>query len=745
MVSGIGVASVLGLLILCEYPTVLLGARSFVARDYLLFGLPLANFAKVCIWQGIFPHWNPLNDCGIPFFAQWNTMLLYPASAIYYLLPLPWGLNVFLLCHQGLAGLGMWLLLRDRNLGGPAAGLGAFSYAFNGLASSFLSWPNIIAGYALLPWIVFYVTRALRSPGASCTLAILLSASQLFCGAPEVTAFTWLIVLVFALYERPLSGGPAPFPKLVLIIALALGMAAVQLLPFMRFAELSDRSGDFRGDPSPVPILGFLNLIFPSFHMVAAPSGVLFQPGQRWINSYSLPALTGFFGFVWLFGRKSRITKALMVFGGASMLMSFGDRCFLFPFLRLFLPFLGKLNFLAKFTIPMIFAAAFVAAHGFQKFDRVIVRRPALARGLLGLPAALYLGLLGAATALAYLKPIAPGEWPRLVTESAARLVLLWVLVAALFQFGFALTKQNIPLGVILIAAGVFADFKFIMPEQNPSVPTAEFNLRAAPKWPLHESDRAMLTETAAGKFLHASDPDYVSWMSKARLGEFCNCNLLDGAAKVGGFFSLYPNSYVKLMGIVNSIAPAKCPGLLDLFGVSRITEADDLTQWVSRPVRLALVSGGQAPAFQADFAAMSQMSRAEFDPLQVVFLNPADGQSIPSDKSDIRVLETKVYPNRVEFRASVKHPGLILLRNTYYPAWRATVDGEPAMVDRANVTFQALSVQKSGDVNVVVEFIDDWFKWGAAVSLVSLILLIVTRQFLRNLRIREEAAPVGQ
>ena len=40
--------------------------------------------------QGQIPLWNPYNNCGLAYLAQWNTMALYPGSQFCVLLPMPW-------------------------------------------------------------------------------------------------------------------------------------------------------------------------------------------------------------------------------------------------------------------------------------------------------------------------------------------------------------------------------------------------------------------------------------------------------------------------------------------------------------------------------------------------------------------------------------------------------------------------------------------------------------------------------
>ena len=115
-------AGVLALLILAAFWDVLLNLSSFVYRDFGLFGYPLAHYLRESFWRGEVPLWNPLNNCGLPFLAQWNTLACYPGSLIYLVLPLPWSLNLFCLLHLFLAGVAMFFL--------------AFRWLGNGLAAS---------------------------------------------------------------------------------------------------------------------------------------------------------------------------------------------------------------------------------------------------------------------------------------------------------------------------------------------------------------------------------------------------------------------------------------------------------------------------------------------------------------------------------------------------------------------------------------------------------------------------------
>ena len=106
------VALLLGLFLCITFPGIVFGSHTFVYRDDGLFGYPLAYYFRHCFWHGQLPLWNPYNNCGIPFLAQWNTIVLYPFSLLYLLGPMPWSMNYFLLGHFFLAGIGMYFLAR---------------------------------------------------------------------------------------------------------------------------------------------------------------------------------------------------------------------------------------------------------------------------------------------------------------------------------------------------------------------------------------------------------------------------------------------------------------------------------------------------------------------------------------------------------------------------------------------------------------------------------------------------------
>src|SRR5437867_6237115 len=177
---------ILGACIFAGYPEVILGVRTFFFRDFGFFGYPLAFHHRESIWHGEIPLWNPLNNCGLPFLAQWNSMVLYPGSLFCLVFPLSWALGVFCLLHQFLAGLGMYFLAHNwtgHRLGAAVAGM---VFAFTGLTLNCLMWPNNIAALGWMPWVVLLVQQSLLSGARKLLSAIAVSALPMLAGAPEI-------------------------------------------------------------------------------------------------------------------------------------------------------------------------------------------------------------------------------------------------------------------------------------------------------------------------------------------------------------------------------------------------------------------------------------------------------------------------------------------------------------------------------------------------------------------------------
>jgi hypothetical protein len=117
--------------------------------------------------------------------------------------------------------------------------------------------------------------------------------------------------------------------------------------------------------------------------------------------------------------------------------------------------------------------------------------------------------------------------------------------------------------------------------------------------------------------------------------------------------------------------------------------------------------------------AAFETLAQPGFDPSAeaIVLAAPAGlGPCGPAGEGRT-VLEGS---DRVRLEVDARRPALVVLADTWDPGWRATVDGRPAEVLRANVTFRAVVVP-AGHHLVEMVYRPPAASVGLAVSLASL------------------------
>jgi hypothetical protein len=119
------------------------------------------------------------------------------------------------------------------------------------------------------------------------------------------------------------------------------------------------------------------------------------------------------------------------------------------------------------------------------------------------------------------------------------------------------------------------------------------------------------------------------------------------------------------------------------------------------------------------------------FDPSSRLILSPeAVDPRIPEQdarsrkRNDVKVKEYT--SNRVALETEISSPAYLSIAESYFPGWRAWVDGEEAKVIRANYAYQAVALPEPGRHRVVLKFLPAEFRIGLWVSLVTVALALV-------------------
>jgi hypothetical protein len=753
----------LALLVFAAFPQVLLGLQTFVVRDYGFFAYPLAHFQRECFWRGELPFWDPLNNCGVPFLAQWNTMPLYLPALIYLLLPLTWALSFFCLLHLWFAGLGMFFLAHRWSGNYFAAAFAGVAFAFNGFTLNLLMWPSQMATFAWMPWVVLAVELAWRDGGRKIFPAAFAGAMQMLAGGPEIIFMTWTILLAlwvqqFVIGGRDTSSSPrgALLWRFPLIVMLVIALSAAQLLPFLDLVAHSQREAGYADLRWSMPGWGWANFLVPMAFGGTWNAGVFFQYGQSWTSSYYLGI-----GTLWLallafwVGRdsvefKSKI-QLLGIIATVGLVLALGENTPVLPAIRKLIPQLSFITYPIKYVLLVVFLAPLLAAFALARFPSLASTKGGEGRGEeaddLRSP---YLGGAGEKILLRRLniqtaRLLAVGL--TLLTLIAGILFWAWrfpfpsdnvhtTFLNGLSRGGFliltgglllVLARKNQPrfhwIAPLLLILVAWLDVLTHEPTQNPTVqpwiyqPGLSRTKLALQPQPELGGSRIMLSPMAANGFVHfASGNPQDNFLAK-RVGYCADVNTLDAVPKVDGFFSLTPRESDDVLALFYRTTNASFPRLEDFMGVSQITAPGEMLQWQPRSSFLPLVTAGQNPVFIDETNMESALTSADFDGGKIVFL-PASSRPLvtATNQTSAKILVSRFGTQSVDVEADAAEPSLVVVAQTYYHNWHAYVDNQPAALLRANHAFQAVQIP-NGTHKIHLAYEDRAFRIGAVIS----------------------------
>ncbi|HTV41166.1 MAG TPA: YfhO family protein [Candidatus Sulfotelmatobacter sp.] len=716
-------ALLLALLVVASFPQVISGAQTFIARDYGFFAYPLAYFQKQCFWHGQIPLWDPYNNCGIPFLAQWNTMPLYPPSLIYLLLPLTWSLSFFCLLHLWFGGVGMYFLARRWTANDFAAAFAGTAFSFSGMTLNLLMWPSHTATWSWMPWVVLAVETAWREGGRRMAIAAIAGAFQMLAGGPEIIFFTWLVLL--ALWIEQIATNEFPrraFWRFPVIVALVAMMAAAQLLPFLDLTAHSQRQAGYADLRWSMPGHGWANFLVPMAFGGVRGEGIFFQNGQAWTSSYYLGIATLWLALLAIWKCRNRRVWLLTAVAMVGVICALGENTPIFPAVRKLVPQLSFITYPVKYLLLVTFVAPLLAA-----FSLARLREQKREIGIVG---AVLLILMAAIIIW-----VSRSSFPNVNAHAAllngfsrlAFLVLTGIVFLCLARDTDGRILKLAPLALICVA---WLDVLSHEPVQNPTVQPGVYKPNLAREQlamnpqPELGGPRAMVSPKAFLQFIQLalSSPEK-NYLAK-RLGYCADCNLLDGAPKVDGFFSLAPHENDSLISMIYG-ATNDFPRLDDFMGVSQITAPDEIYHWLPRTTFLPLVTAGQKPTVMSDWNALTLMKDPKFDGSKMVFLGQEDTPFVTITNGALaQVLSSKFGLQNVKIEVDAPVPSVVVVAQTYYHDWHSSVDGRDVPLLRANYAFQAVQVPQ-GRHEVVLRYIDQAFEVGVAISIIAWIVCL--------------------
>ena len=380
------------------FPCLILG-EAYFANDLAYQFVPFRQFLRDQLFHGHFPLWNPYLFGGQPFFANPNSMMCYPLTYLTLLFPVAYGVGVFLFIHMFLAASGMHFWLRSLKLSENACRMGSLAFALSGVVWWETIHLQILAAYALFPWLMGAMERWMKEWKAGWAFAVGLAFALVFCcGGFQSTTCVFYTALCYFLarltlwkdfQNLPSGSTPSSLPWKKIIVTLLITLwgglpLLAQLVPGEEFSRLSNRRDptqtydNFNGTFCMQPHTTY-EFLFPTLGL---PQGQTIEEAIQSIDSknYYSNDFLGDFGYIgiwaplfffWAFRRKEKKFLAfLAVMGVLSILTAWGRYVPLHRILCILLPGVDLSRAPFRFVQTYVLFGCALLAYGWQTLER---------------------------------------------------------------------------------------------------------------------------------------------------------------------------------------------------------------------------------------------------------------------------------------------------------------------------------------------------------------------------------------
>jgi hypothetical protein len=715
-------------------PTLLVWVCPFIMLSPVLFtgkaiywGTPLLQFIPwwTQAWHtlqiGELPLWNPLLGMGAPLLANYQSALLYPPTWIYFGLAALGGVPAMALGMGWLVALNLawagWGMVRlTRTLGWPEGSQAVSGLAF-GLSgylvarSHFLS---INAAVAWLPWIMLAVYQLVKEPRDKGTLIklTLFVGMQLLAGHAQTTWYSLLLAFIWLVYwswqegrwQRVWQAGR----RFLLAGGWAAALTAPQLLPTAEYLLQSQRAAEFTAEYGMTYSFWpwhFLNLLSP-FIFGSPAHGDYWGYGAYWEDAIYFGLLGLMLAIAALIRRgktnsEKKLVWFLTIIIMVSSLFGLGSNTPIFPWISGHIPTFDMFQAPARFLIWAQFGLALLAGMGVLGWHRPLKR-------------ALYWSRLGTMGAFAITVGAGAGWWSlrsgvidlgniKTTFISAFALLGLWGLGVGVLNLLAPQDESPQPKRWWLWAVSLWlaADLLVAGWGLNPGTNRQDYREMAG----IHASELVQKSRfhisladeqtLKFNRFFFFDTFEIPEGVMAVRDNLLPDTNILDDVSVTSNFDPILPARFVHLMEMVDEQPLETRDDVLCRMGVDKVIEVDDSEPFKTyeRPLPVnyghirwagcALSVPDEEKALEALLSGHMINNMVVVEGLETVQCDQA---------SPVSYLELNS-PNSVLLGIDAEKDGYLVLTDTWYPGWLATVDDQQVDILHADYLFRAVFV----------------------------------------------------
>lgn len=676
---------------------------------------PWRVFTIESLKSGEIPFWNPYSFSGTPHLANYQSAPFFILNILFFL-PFTfidiW--SILVLLQPLIAGLSMYLLLRNFNLPKTSSLFGSISFMFCGFITSWMGYATLGYAIALLPLSFYFVNKFVETKknyfGLLISLTIIFS---LFAGHFQTSIYFLLALFAYIIFAGLKSKNKRIFAFLLVCFAGGFIISLPQVLPSIEFYFHSVRQSIVT-QLEVIPLNYLPTLFAPDFYGNPVTRNDWLGHYAEWNGfSGSITVILAIFSTIFLLKKDKRVLFfACMAI--LSLLVAF-DTPLNFLIFKLNLP-LFSTSASGRVVVLFSFAISVLAAFGLN----YLTTNDKIKKKIIAL-VVLFIIVLSLLWSIPLLNILNDLEKSQIAKSNLLLPTILSLGFIFLLLLIFLFKKSRIAFFIFSLGA-----FLLISSDM----------LRFATKWMPFEPKDFVFKEVGVTNF-------YKEHNNEGRfLGDFSAENsVFYRMQSLGGYDPLYPSRYGEFVkyvelgkkedgdrSVINfPLNSPRTKKAIDFLGVKYIPQkkSDDGKPWSfdfnSYPIddfKIVFEDDSYRvfennDSFPRAFVVTnyeienndSEILRKMFEEnlsLRDKTILEKDPQIAKSEENNSNVKIVEYKPNNVRLEVNSEKEGLLILTDNYYNGWKVYVNGQESEVLRADYTFRAVKIPAG---NSLVEF----------------------------------------
>ena len=229
-----------------------MGRAVFSGIDVLKQHIPMKYFNAISFKAGHFPLWNPLIFQGYPHFAEGQSGPLYLGNVLMYVESISRFINAYgmtVILHFVLGGFLCYIFFRRKNLSPLASFFASISITYSPFIIIHASAPSLHQVAVFFPLMLLLFDAALKRPLINTILGGLLTGILLLIGHVQMVVYTFVALFIYAIFIGILDSAreetAGRIKKSIIFFVGAIifgaGLSAIQLLPTMELSKMTIR------------------------------------------------------------------------------------------------------------------------------------------------------------------------------------------------------------------------------------------------------------------------------------------------------------------------------------------------------------------------------------------------------------------------------------------------------------------------------------------------------------------------